>query len=152
MGALPPRAADWSGDARPDDLASRPRYERRERDGQRGYALVEYDRERYTTRAGHEYGHAESHGCEPMRWRRRDEDWERLPGDLDIRRVRGSSWSLSGGTPILLRREATRTPSTVAATSSRCTRPAVSRGAGSPIQTIDSRRLAFRLTRAAGHV
>ena len=64
---------------------------------------------------------------------------------------RGSFRSLSGGTPIVKRREARRPPSTAVATSSRCTRPAVFRCAVYPIQTIDS-RLASRLTRAAVHV
>jgi hypothetical protein len=81
---------DWPGDARPEDLASRPRLERRERDGQRCYAHEEEDRERYTQRARHEYGHAESHWREPAQGRRRDGDWEHLQGDLESRRGGGA--------------------------------------------------------------
>ena len=77
---------DWSGDARSEDLASRPRYER---DCQRCFAHEEDDREQHTPRPRHESGHAESHGREPTQGRRRDGDWEHLPGDLKSRRGEG---------------------------------------------------------------
>jgi hypothetical protein len=79
------------GDARSEDLAGRPRYERRECDGQHCYTHEEDDRERHTARACHEYGHAESHwraACEPTQGRRLDRDWEHLTGDLESRRER----------------------------------------------------------------
>ncbi len=75
---------DWSDDARPEDLAFRPLDEQRERDEQRCYDHREDDRELYSHRERHEYGHAESHwraAYEPAQGRRREGDWEHLPGD-----------------------------------------------------------------------
>ena len=80
---------DWPGDARPEDLASWPRYDLRERNGHRGYANKEGNREWYTPRTRHEYGHAESHWHEPTQGRRRGGDCEHLPDDFWSRRGEG---------------------------------------------------------------
>jgi hypothetical protein len=79
------RPGGATGDARPEDLARQPLYERHARDGQRCYAYAEDDRERYSNRERHEYGHAASQwraDSELTQGRRRDGHWAHMPDGL----------------------------------------------------------------------